>query len=83
MNVIIVLIQSFYYTIVSTTSDHHDVQRHDLVQEKDSYIAKLNHKLLTVLKEKEDVLQQLKVTSHQLLSLRSSQKTTGTSYYYK
>ena len=83
MNVVIVLIQSFYYIIVSTTSDHHDLQqRHDLVQEKDSYIAHLNRKLLTVSKEKEDALQQLKVTSHQLLLLRSSQKTTGTSYYY-
>ena len=82
MNVVIVLIQTFYYIIVSTTSDHHDLQQlHDLVQQKDSYIAQLNRRLLTVLKEKEDVLQQLKVTSHQQLSLRSSQKTTGTSYY--
>ena len=83
MNVVIVLIQSFYYIIVSTTSDYHDLQqRHDLVQEKDSYIAQLNRKLLTVSKEKEDALQQLEVTSHQLLLLRSSQKTTGTSCYY-
>ena len=82
MNIVIVLIQSFHYIIVSTTSDHHDLQQlHDLVQEKDSYIAQLNRRLLTVSKEKEDILQQLKVTSHQLLSLRSSQKTTGTSYY--
>ena len=81
MNVVIVLIP-FHYTIVSTTSDHHDTQQlHDLVQAKDSFIAQLNRRLLTVLKEKEDALQQLKVTSHQLLSLRSSQKTTGTSYY--
>ena len=82
MNVVIVLIQSFHYTIVSTTSDHHDLQQlHDIVQAKDSYISQLNRRLITVLKEKEDALQQLKVTSHQLLSLRSSQKTTGTSYY--
>ena len=82
MNVVIVLIQSFHYTIVSTTSDHHDLQQlHDLVQAKDSYIAQLNRRLFTVTKEKEDALQQLKVTSHQLLSLGSSQKTTGTSYY--
>ena len=82
MNNVIVLIQSFHYIIVSTTSDHHNLQQlHDLVQQKDSYIVQLNHRLLTVLKEKEDTLQQLKVTSHQLLSLRSSQKTTGTSYY--
>ena len=46
MNVVIVLIQSFHYTIVSTTSDHHDLQRlHNLVQEKDSYVAKLTQKL--------------------------------------
>ena len=83
MNVVIVLIQSFHYTIVSTTSDHHDLQQlHDLIQAKDSFISQLNRRLLTVLKEKEDALQQLKVTSHQQLSLRSSQKTTGTSYYY-
>ena len=82
-NVVIVLIQSFHYIIVSTTSDHHDLQQlHDLVQQKDSYIAQLNRRLLTVLKEKEDALQQLKVTSHQQFSLRSSQKTTGISYYY-
>ena len=84
MNVVIVLIQSFHYIIVSTTSDHHNLQQlHDLVQQKDSYIAQLNRRLLTVSKEKEDALQQLKVTSHQLLSLRSSQKTTGISYYCK
>ena len=82
MNVVIVLIQSFHYTIVLTTSDHHDLQQlHDLVQEKDSFISHLNPRPLTVLKEKKDALQQLKVTSHQQLSLRSSQKTTGTSYY--
>ena len=82
MNVVIVLIQSFHYTIVSTTSDHRDLQQlHDLVQVKDSFIAQLNRRLLTISKEKEDALQQLKVTNHQLLSLRSSQKTTGTSYY--
>ena len=74
MNVVIVLIQLFHHTLQ---------QLHDLVQQKDSYIAQLNHRLLTVLKEKEDTLQQLKETSHQLLSLRSSQKTTGTSYYCK
>ena len=78
--VFIVLIKSFHYTIVSTTSDHHDLlQLHNLVQEKDSYIAQLNCRLLTVLKEKKDALQQLKIASHQLLSLRSFHKTTGTS----
>ena len=72
----------FHYTTVSTTGGNHDTQQlHDLVQAKDSFIAQLNRRLLTVSKEKEDALQQLKVTSHQLLSLRSSQKTTGTSYY--
>ena len=82
MNVVIVLIQSFHYTIVSTASDHHDLQQlHDLVKNKDSFISQLNRRVLTLLKEKEDALQQLKVTSHQQLSLRSSQKTTGTSYY--
>ena len=46
MNVVIVLIQLFHYTIVSTTSDHHDLQQlHDLIQEKDSYVAKLTQKL--------------------------------------
>ena len=69
-----------YYIVVSTTSDHHDVQQlHDLVQEKDNYIAQLYRKILTLSKEKEDALQQFKVTSHQLSV--SSQKTTGTSYY--
>ena len=46
MNVVIVLIQSFYYTIVSTTSDNHDLQQlHDLVKDKDSYVAELTLKL--------------------------------------
>ena len=46
MNVVIVLIQSFHYTIVSTTTGHHDLQRlHDLIQEKDSYVADLTQKL--------------------------------------
>ena len=46
MNVVIGLIQSFHYTIVSTTSDHHDLQQlHDIVQEKDSYVAELTQKL--------------------------------------
>ena len=46
MNVVIVLIQSFHYTIVSTTSDHHDLQQlHDLVKDKDSFIAELTQKL--------------------------------------
>ena len=66
--------------IVSSTNDHHDLQQlHDLVHEKDSYIAQLNRRLLIALKDKKDVLQQLKIVSHQLLSLRSSQITTGTS----
>ena len=70
-----------YYIIVSTTSDHDTQQLHDLVQEKDSYIAQLNRKIFTLSKEKEDALQQFKVTSHQQLSVMSSQKTTGTYYY--
>ena len=65
-------------TIASPTSGHHDL--HNLVQAKDSHIAQLNQRLLTVLKEKEDALQQLKITSHQQPPLMSSQKTTGTSY---
>ena len=56
-------------------------QLHDQEQEKDSYIARLNRKLLTLSKEKDDALQQLKVSSHQQLSLRSFQKVTGTSSY--
>ena len=49
------LIKSFHYTIVSTTSDHHDLlQLHNLVQEKDSYIAQLNCKLLTVIFKREE-----------------------------
>ena len=70
MNVVIVLIQSFHYTIVSTTSDYHDLQRlHDLVQEKDSNVAKLNQKLqkknetITILqKQVEQSYQQSKCT---------------------
>ena len=78
--VVIVLIQSFHYTIVSTTSDHHDLQQLlHLVQEKDSYIAQLNRRLLTLSKEKEDALQQIKVASYQQLSQKSSQKTKGIS----
>ena len=52
-----------------------------LVQEKDSYIAQLNHRVLIVLKEREDAVKQLKETSHQLLSIKSSHKITGASYY--
>ena len=64
------------------TSDHHDLQQLcDLVKDKDHLISQLNRKVLTLSKEKEDALQQFKVTSHQLLSLRSSQNTKGTSYY--
>ena len=70
-----------YYIIVSTTSDHDTQKLHDLVQEKDSYIAQLNRKIFTLSKEKEDALQQFEVTSHQQLSVMSSQKTTGTYYY--
>ena len=51
----------------------------DLVQEKDSYIAQLNCRLLTLSKEKEDALQQIKVASYGQLSHMSSQKTNGTS----
>ena len=66
------------YTIVSTTSDHHDLQHlHDLIQDKDRYIAQLNCRLFTALKEKEDTLQQPKVTNKQLVLPISSQKSTG------
>ena len=45
MNVI-VLIQSFHYTIFSPICDHHDLQQlQDLVQDKDLYVAKLTQKL--------------------------------------
>ena len=74
------LISIISLDIVSSTSDHHDLQQlHDLVQEKESYIAQINCRLLIALKDKKDALQRLKMVSHQLLSLRSSQKTTGTS----
>ena len=46
MNVVIVLIQSFHYTIVLTTSSHHDLQQlRDVVKEKDIYVAELTQKL--------------------------------------
>ena len=77
MNIVIVLIQLFSYTIVSTTSGHHDFkQLHGVVQEKD-----ISSPLISF-KEKIDALQKPKVAaSDQQLSLVSCQKTTGTSYY--
>ena len=79
MNVVIVLIQSFHYTIVSTTSDHHDLQQlHNLVQAKDSFIAKLNRKLH---KNEETIVTLQKQLEQSNQQLRSSQKITGTSYY--
>ena len=79
MNVVIVLIQSFHYTIVSTTSDHHDLQQlHDLVKDKDSFIAQLNRKLH---KNAETIVMLQKQLEQSTQQLRSSQKTTGTSYY--
>ena len=57
-------------------------QLHDLVQEKDSFVAELSHKLYTVLKENEHLQRQIKAVSYQQLSLMSSQKSTGTSYIY-
>ena len=44
------------HIIVSTTSDHHDLQQlHDLVQQKDSYIAELQKKdeIITLQKQLE------------------------------
>ena len=66
-------------TIVSSTSGHHDIQQvHDVVHEKDTYIAQLTRKL----RKKEETIttlqKQLEQSNQQL---RSSQKTTGTSYY--
>ena len=79
MNVIIVLIQSFHYTIVSTTSDHHDLQQlHDLVKDKDSFIAQLNRRLH---KNAETIVTLQKQLEQSNQQLRSFQKTTGTSYY--
>ena len=79
MNVVIVLIQSFHYTIVSTTSDHHDLQQlHDLVKDKDSFIAQLNRRLH---KNAETIVTLQKQLEQSNQQLRSSQKTTGTSCY--
>ena len=66
-------------TIVSSTSGHHDIQQvHDVVHEKDTYIAQLTRKL----RKKEETIttlqKQLEQSNQQL---RSSQKTTGTSCY--
>ena len=77
MNVVIVLIQSFHYTIVSTTSDHHDLQQlHVLVKDKDSFIAQLNRRLH---KNAETIVTLQKQLEQSTQQLRSSEKTTGTS----
>ena len=79
MNVVIVLIQSFHYTIVSTTSDYHNLQQlHNLVQEKDSFISQLNRRLQ---KNAETIVTLQKQLEQSNQQLRSSQNTTGTSYY--
>ena len=67
-------------TIVSSTSGHHDIQQvHDVVQEKDSYIAQLTRKLH---KNAETISTLQKQLEQSIEKLRSSQKITGISYYY-
>lgn len=57
MNVVIMVIQSFHCAMVSITSGHHYLQQlHELVQEKNTYTAKLNRKLVTLSREREDAL---------------------------
>ena len=65
--------------IVSSTSGHHDIQQvHDVIHEKDTYIAQLTCKLCKNAETITALQKQLEQSNHQL---RSSQKTTGTSYY--
>ena len=64
------------HTIVSSTSGHHDMQRvHNVVQEKDSYIAQLTCKLH---KNKETISALQKQLEQSNQHLMSSRKTTGT-----
>ena len=66
-------------TIVLSTSGYHDIQQvHDVVQEKDSYIAQLIRKLHKNAETITTLQKQLKQSNEQL---RSFEKTTGTSYY--
>ena len=64
------------HTIVSSTSGHNDMQRvHNVVQEKDSYIAQLICKLH---KNKETISGLQKQLEQSNQHLMSSRKTTGT-----
>ena len=66
-------------TIVSSTSGYHDIQQvHDVVHEKDTYIAQLTRKLH---KKDETITTLQKQLEQSNQQLRSSQKTKGTSYY--
>ena len=63
-------------TIVSSTSGYHDVQIvHDVVHEKDSYIAQLTRKLHKKDETITTLQKQLEQSNRQLMS---SQNTTGT-----
>ena len=66
-------------TIVSSTSGYHDIQQvHDVVHEKDTYIAQLTRKLH---KKDETISTLQKQLEQSNEKLRSSQKITGTSHY--
>ena len=65
-------------TIVSSTSGYHDIQQvHDVVHEKDTYIAQLTCKLHKNAETITTLQKQLEQSNQQI---RSSQKTTGTHY---
>ena len=66
-------------TIVSSTCGYHDIQQvHDVVHEKNTYIAQLTRKLD---KKDETITTLQKQLEQSYQQLRSSQKTTGTNYY--
>ena len=66
-------------TIVSSTSGYHDIKQvRDVVHEKDTYIAQLTRKLH---KKDETITTLQKQLEQSNQQLRSSLKTTGTSYY--
>ena len=65
--------------IVSSTSGYHDIQQvHDVVHEKDSYIAQLTRKLHKKDETITTLQKQLEQSNQQLMS---SQETKSTSYY--
>ena len=67
------------YLLVSSVSGYHDIQQiHDVVHNKDKYIAQLIHKLH---KKDETITTLQKQLEQSNQQLRSSQKSTGTSYY--